>query len=303
MPEVVDIIVVNWNSGSLTMRAIEAYLNYQSPKLRCNVIIVDNASTDNSRSLFEGKLNNVIYNPTNEGFGKACNQAYEVSSAEANYILLLNPDTVSDPGVLEILVDFLNHNPEYGATGPKQVGEKGNVLRSCVRFPSFKTALFEVTGLSKVFPRYFLPAPIMMDWDHSESRDVDHVMGSYMLIRKAIVDKIGFMDESYFTYYEDVDLSKRIAEEGFKSFYNHECLIYHKGGGSGEEIKSQRLYYSLSSRSMYWRKYLGKYKALTLVIMSFLIEPFLRIIDSAIKEGKLSLAPILKAYFLHFKKL
>lgn len=303
MPEVIDIIVVNWNSGSLTMSAIEPYLHYESSKIRCNVIIVDNASTDNSKTLFDGNVSNIIYNSKNVGFGKACNQAYKSSSVDASYILLLNPDTVSNPGVLEMLIDFLGSNREYGTTGPKQITENGNVLRSCVRFPSFKTALFEVTGLSKVFPRYFLPAPIMTEWDHSESRDVDHVMGSYMLIRKSLIEKIGFMDESYFTYYEDIDLSKRIAEVGFKAFYNQACSIYHRGGGSGDNVKSQRLYYSLSSRSIYWRKYLGKYKALTLIIMSFLIEPFLRIIDSAITERKFSLPPILKAYFLYFRKL
>ena len=299
----VDIIVINWNSGLLTMKAIEPYLHYQNPEIKCNVLVVDNASTDNSKALFEGKVDNVIYNSKNEGFGKACNQAYKAISGEGDYILLLNPDTVSNPQVLLQLVQYLNNNAEYGVTGPKQVDKGGNVLQTCGRFPSFRTALFEVTGLSKIFPHYFLPAPIMTDWDHSESRDVDHVMGSYMLIRKSIIEKIGFMDESYFTYYEDIDLSKRIAGDGFKTFYNHECSIYHEGGGSGEKLKVKRLFYSLSSRSTYWRKHFPKYQALILIIISLFPEPFLRVIDSMIKEKKLNLVPIFQAYFLYFKKI
>lgn len=299
----VDIIVINWNSGLLTMRAIEPYLNYNTPKIKCSILVVDNASTDNSKTLFNGKVEKVIYNTKNEGFGKACNQAYKAISSTSQYILLLNPDTISNPQVLERLVDFLNNNPEYGVAGPKQVDKEGNVLYTCGRFPSSKTAFFEIIGLSKIFPQYFLPAPIMTDWDHSESRDVDHVMGSYMLIRKSIIEKIGFMDESYFTYYEDIDLSKRIAKEGFKTFYNHECSIFHEGGASGEKMKMQRLFYSLSSRSFYWRNHLPKYKAFTLIIFSFFTEPFLRVIDSIIKEKKLNLLPISKAYILYFKKL
>ncbi len=299
----VDIIVINWNSGLLTMRAIEPYLNYHTPKIKCSVIVVDNASTDNSKALFTDKVEKVIYNTKNEGFGKACNQAYKVISSTCQYILLLNPDTISNPQVLERLVNFLNNNPEYGVTGPKQVDKKGNVLYSCGRFPSFRTAFFELMGLSKIFPQYFLPAPIMTDWNHSESRAVDHVMGSYMLIRKSIIEKIGFMDESYFTYYEDIDLSKRIAEEGFKTFYNHECSIFHEGGGSGEKMKIQRLFYSLTSRSVYWKKNLGKTKTIFLTFISIIIEPFLRIADCLIKEKKVQLKKISRAYYLYIKTL
>lgn len=297
----VDIIVINWNSGLLTMKAIEPYLNYHNSKIKCNIIVVDNASTDNSKALFDNRINRIIYNTKNEGFGKACNQAYKESNAE--FILLLNPDTISEPLVLEGLIDFLNNNPKYGVTGPRQLDKEGNVLVTCGRFPSFKTAFFELIGLSKIFPQFFLPAPIMTDWDHSESQDVDHVMGSYMLIRKSIVEKIGFMNESYFTYYEDLDLSKRIAKAGFKTFYNHKYSIFHEGGGSGEKVKTQRLFYSLSSRSIYWKNHFKKYKACILITISFLIEPFLRVMDSIIKERKLNFIKISKAYFLYFGKI
>lgn len=297
----VDIIVINWNSGSITLRAVAPYINYTSSSICCNVIVVDNASTDDSLILFKDRISNVIVNNQNLGFGKACNQAFAMSNAD--YILLLNPDSLSEPRILEELVSFLEKNPNYGSTGPAQVNEHGNVLRTCGRFPTFKTAIFEILGLSKIFPNIFTPVPIMTDWDHMQSRDVDHVMGSYMLIRKSIIDKIGFMDDDYFVYMEDMDLSKRINNKGFKTFYNNKYSIFHEGGGSGQKLKAHRLFYSLSSRNKYWNKHLGKVSYYILTTLSIIVEPFLRLADSLIKEKKLQLRIIAKAYFMYINKL
>ncbi len=297
----VDIIIVNWNSGNLTMQAAAPYLHYKSEKICCNVIVVDNGSVDNSDQLFENRITNVIYNKSNQGFGRACNQAFVGSNGD--YILLLNPDTLSETLVLEELVEFLEKNPAYGVTGPREIDDKGGVLRTCGRFPTFKTALSEVLGLSKIFPNVFTPVPIMTDWDHSESRDVDHVIGSYMLIRKSVLDRIGFMDEKYFVYLEDFDLNKRVNDAGFKVFYNNRRSVFHEGGGTGQRMETRRLFYSMSSRRIYWRKYLGRFRSLVLTVLSIFVEPFLRIIDSLIKERKLGLKKIGKAYYLYIKKI
>ena len=297
----VDIIVVNWNSGELTLPAVSPYLNYSGSEIFCNVMLVDNASSDNSLLLFEDKIHNLIVNRENSGFGKACNQAFVGS--DADYILLLNPDTISSPQVLEKLVEFLENNPSYAVAGPAQLDDHDQVLKTCGRFPTFKTALFEVLGLSKIFPKIFTPAPIMTDWNHQESKDVDHVMGSYMLIRKSILDTIGFMDKDYFVYMEDIDLSKRIKDARFKAFYMKEQSIYHQGGGTGEKLKDYRLFYSLASRSVYWKKHFNKLSYFILLTLSFGIEPFLRMLDSLLKEKKLNYKIIRKAYLMYIHKL
>jgi GT2 family glycosyltransferase len=301
MPKKVDIIVVNWNSGKQTLKAVTPYLNFKSAVICCNVLVVDNASTDDSSQLFKGRLNNVIYNTKNEGFGKACNQAFHKSNAD--YILLLNPDTLSDPTVLENLVQFLEKNPEYAETGPQQHDHNGLVLKTCCRFPNFKRSLYEVLGLTKVFPKLFTSFLIMTDWDHLQSRDVDHVMGSYMLIRKSVIDQIGFMDDDYFVYLEDVDLSKRISNAGFRSYFNSDYSIFHESGGTGQKSETQRLFYSLTSRRIYWEKHLGKTKTFILTSFSIMVEPFLRVIDSLIKERKLGIKKIGKAYYCFIKKI
>lgn len=301
MRKAVDIIMVNWNGGEKALRAVAPYFDYKSDLLSCNIILVDNASTDNSLADLKRKINKVILNKENLGFGKACNQAFEGSTAD--YILLLNPDTRSQPHVLEKLVEFLETNPQYAIVGPGQADKNGNVLKTCGRFPTFKTTLFELSGLSKAFPRLFTPAPIMTDWDHLQSGDVDHVMGSYSLIRKPVLDKIGFMDENFFVYLEDMDLSKRARDIGYKTFYTNKYTIFHEMGGTGEEVGAYRLSYSLKARLEYWRKYFGKKRTMILLILSLTVEPVLRIIDLTIKEKKFGIRKITKAYSLYIKSM
>lgn len=296
MPVIVSIIVVNWNSGQLTVDAITPYLNYSSAFVECRLIIIDNASSDTSVSILEQLPVTLIINKNNMGFGHACNQAYPYT-AGSDYILLLNPDTKSNPDVLEKLVSFLENNPTYAVTGPAQYNGEGSLLRSCGRFPTFKTAIYEVLGLSKILPQLFTPAPLMTEWNHSYSTDVDHIMGSYMLIRKPVLEQTGFMDEIFFVYAEDIDLSKRIANAGYKSFYYKECRIFHAAGGSGNAASKMRLFYSLSARRLYWRKHLGAFATFVLTLLSVFPEPFIRLIKSP-KQ----IATIAGAYMLYFKK-
>lgn len=301
MSKKVDIIIVNWNSGVKTLHAIEPYISYESLQICCNIIIVDNASTDGSIELFKYLVSTIIANDKNMGFGKACNQAFEKCTGD--YILLLNPDTLSKPDVLEGLVDFLVKNPRYGVAGPQQTDDYGKILRTCGRFPTFKTALFDVLGLSKMFPQIFTPAPIMTDWNHLHSKEVDHIMGSYMIIRRSVLNKIGFMDENYFVYLEDVDLSKRISQAGYKTFYSTDYSIFHEGGKSGDTSTGERLFYSLSSRRIYWKKYFGRFSYTCLTVLSIMIEPALRIISNYKKKRRFEIKEICTAYVRYWKKI
>lgn len=296
MKKKVGIIVVNWNSGVLTSLAIAPYLNYKSNSIICEVIVVDNASTDDSISLLKKYPIKIIANSNNKGFGHACNQAFD--QLNTDYILLLNPDTQSSTDTLEGLTGFLDKNLNYAVTGPEQKNKNGDIIRCCGRFPTFKTALYEVLSLSKFFPKYFKPAPIMLDWDHSQSMDVDHIMGSYMLIRKNVIDIKGFMDKDYFVYWEDIDLSKRIYNKGFKSFYNNSYSILHEGGASGDKIAAIRLFYSISARRVYWAKHLGTPSKFILTLFSLTTEPLMRILKSPDQVKSIA-----RAYILYLKKI
>lgn len=296
----VDIIIVNWNSGASTLKAIEPYLP-DNCGLGVNIIVVDNASLDDSVALLQNRVDNLIVNEKNMGFAKACNQAYPLCKSE--YLLLLNPDTESSIATLQNLIKFLDVNPDYGITGPQQILANGEIAHTCCRFPTFYSALLEVTGLSKAFPKLFTPAPHMTDWNHRTSRDVDHVIGSYYLIRRSIIEGSGFMDERFFLYFEDLDFSKRVADAGYKCFYSAENKIKHISGGTGKFVTRDRLFYSFLSRRKYWQKHFGKTESLLLTLLGITVEPPLRIIHAISVYGLKSAREVCKAYLLFVSRI
>jgi hypothetical protein len=111
------------------------------------------------------------------------------------------------------------------------------------------------------------------------------------------------MDENFFVYLEDMDLSKRARDIGYKTFYTNKYTIFHEMGGTGEEVGAYRLSYSLKARLEYWRKYFGKKRTMILLILSLTVEPVLRIIDLTIKEKKFGIRKITKAYSLYIKSM
>lgn len=297
----VAVLVVNWNCGEITKSAIASYLNADTSGLSIQVIVVDNDSKDHSLEILQRLPINLIENKKNVGFGHACNQGLYLAM-NADYVLLLNPDTLSAASTLEGLVDFMESNRRIGVCGPQQLNEAGGVIRSCGRFPVFSTALWEVLSISKLLPCLFTPAPIMLDWDHLASKEVDHIMGSYMLIRKEVIDKVGFMDEDYFVYWEDIDFSKRIHLAGYYSFYNTEFKIIHEGGASGDKATAKRLFYSISARRIYWKKHFKKAPRSVLVFLSLTIEPCLRILQALLKGRFSEVQEIASAYKMYVKK-
>lgn len=299
----VAILVVNWNCGQLSAAAVAPYLSLPvDAPVRCRVIIVDNASTDDSLQFLSQLPVVLIQNQHNRGFGHACNQARE-KAQDADYLLLLNPDTESSPEVLYQLVSYLELHSQYAVAGPQQINQQHAIIRSCGRFPNTMTACWEVLSFSKLVPRVFTPAPIMIDWNHQTDRDVDHIMGSYMLIRHAAIPDSGFMDPDYFVYWEDIDLSRRMANLGYKSRYLASIQILHEGGASGDVASARRLYYSISARRKYWRKHLGVQSMFLLSLISLTAEPVLRIIQVLLRRQLHSIKPILQAYSQYYREV
>jgi GT2 family glycosyltransferase len=265
------------------------------------VIILDNASTDDSLNILSQKADLFIQNAQNLGFGKAVNKGME--EGKGKYVLLLNPDTKSSFQVLEKLVEKIEANPLCASIGPQQRDENDKILRTCGRFPNFLTSLYDLIGLSKLVPGIFKPAPIMFDWDHKTSRIVDHVMGSYMLLRRSALEQTGYFDDDYFVYYEDLDLSIRLKKMGYYSYFDSSVSIQHEGGGSGQSVKAKRLFYSIDARRIYWKKHLNSVSFLFLVFISFIAEPGLRLFSTLFGKDKANVFEIIKAYKLYLKSI
>jgi N-acetylglucosaminyl-diphospho-decaprenol L-rhamnosyltransferase len=298
----VDIILVNWNGGEQLEKAIKPLLPPAvSSSLDIKIIISDNGSTDNSLDLVSSLPVVIIKNGQNLGFGAACNRVLPLCTGE--FVLLLNVDTETTLQVIEHLVEKISESEKYGTIGPRQTNAEGKTHRSCGRFPNFLNSIWELTGLSKTFPYLFTPSPIMSDWKHNCSREVDHVIGSCMLIRRSIINTIGFMDENFFVYLEDLDFSKRVTIAGYKNFYFHDVAIYHKGGGLSNKAMAKRLYYSLSSKKYYWKKYFGSFSYYALVGMALTIEPFIRVSVAALTFRKDVVKDTITAYRYLFKEI
>lgn len=296
----IDIIIVNWNAGVLLSNAVNSIINSNFKDYF--IYVVDNGSTDNSLDLLpKNNRIEIIANNYNLGFGAACNQA--ISRGNSKYVLLLNPDTLVFEDTLGKSIDFMEHHGEISVMGCKHLDENRNIRPSCSRFPNFITSLYDIVGLSKIFPNCFKPSTIMKDWDHNTSGYVDQVMGAFMFIRREIFENIGLFDERFFVYYEDMDLSKRIVGANGKIYYNSEISIYHEGCGTSKAVKDIRLFYSLRSKLLYYKKHFNNYEYRILFVLVFSVEFISRQLQAIIHFSLNSIKNIIYAYkklFVYF---
>lgn len=297
----IDIIIVNWNAGDQLKECIGSIEQFGGEYVK-KVVIVDNGSSDDSMQGID-KSNvaiEIIYNHENNGFGRACNQAINICNSK--YILLLNPDTRLFENSIILPLSFLENdkNEDVGTCGIQLVDERGNIARSCARFPKARNVFYKMLGLSKLFPQLF-PGIIMEEWDHKESQEVDHVIGAFFLVRRKVIDQIGGFDECFFVYLEDLDFSLRAYNAGWRCYYIAEVKAYHKGGGTSEQVKTQRLFYSLNSRILFGYKHFGVIIGMILHFVTLFLEPQVRIMSAISRRSVLELKQIIKAFGLLWK--
>ena len=205
-----------------------------STNLDIEVFVVDNNSADGSVEMVKAKFPTVklIINELNVGFSKANNQAIEKATGE--YILLLNPDTVIEVDTLDKCVNFMNAHPQGGGLGVKMIDGKGDFLAESKRgFPTPWVAFYKIFGLAKLFPKSKKFGHYHLGYlDKNKTHEVEVLSGAFMVLRKSVLDKIGVLDEDYFMYGEDIDLSYRIIKNGYKNYYFSDTRIIHYKGES-----------------------------------------------------------------------
>ncbi len=291
----VDVVIVNWNSGEMLLQCINTLLLPSNLAQLNKVFIIDNNSADNSIALLPPNDKIVILrNQQNLGFSKACNQGFKL--ANAPFVLLLNPDTRLFDTTLSDCIQFMQSNIDVDIAGCKLLNEDGSTAISCARFPTVLHMCYDSIGLAKIAPRIFTPSNLMTDWNHSESRFVDQVMGAFMFIRKEVFQKLGYFDERFFVYFEELDFSKRLAELGGKSYYTHSAKAYHVGGGTTHRVKAFRLYLNLKSRLQYAKKHFSFLGYMLVAFCTFFIEPFSRLLFLMIKGDFIGIGQLLQAY-------
>ncbi len=293
----VDIIIVNWNSGDYLQKCINSIFINDNEKFVGSVFIIDNNSTDNSlEKICPSCRIKIIRNNENRGFSKACNQGFKLSTAV--YVLLLNPDAQLLNNTLEECISFMEENKRADILGCSLLDDNGNITFSCSRFPTPIRYFFDATGLSKIAPKIFTPALLMTDWDHNDSRNVDQVMGAFMFMRLSIFEKLGYFDERFFVYYEELDFSKRVVDSGGSIYFNSDIKAIHSGGGTTANVKAYRLFLNIRSRLQYAKKHFS-FGGYSLVwFCAYFIESFSRNIFLLICGNFKEMKEVFKSYKL-----
>lgn len=252
----ISIVIVNFKVADYLKRTL---LSLREADLynRSEVIVVDNASHDDSRGLITAEFPEVTWVglKNNIGFGKACNVG--AKSGRGEFLLFLNPDTLVSKNTLQTCVDFFGSHPGAGVMGPKILNADGTLQAGCRRsFPSPLVAFYRLAGLSRLFPnsrrfgRYNLTF-----LDPGALSEVDAVSGSFMFVLSRLFHDIGGFDETFFMYGEDLDLCCRIKDRGYSVWYNPATTIIHfKGRSAAKRMwKSRRAFYE--AMILFSRKY------------------------------------------------
>ncbi len=241
-----SVVIVSYRVKYFLELALQS-VRRASKNIPTQVFVVDNNSSDGSVEFIREKFPDVklIENTENLGFAKANNQAIRLATGE--YILLLNPDTVVQENTFEKCLQFMDSHPEAGALGVKMLDGKGNFLPESKRaLPVPSVAFWKMTGMSSLFPKSKLFARYHLGFlNENENHGVEVLAGAFMLIRKNVLDKTGLLDEDYFMYGEDIDLSYRITKAGYKNFYFSETSIIHYKGESTKKgsLNYVRMFY------------------------------------------------------------
>jgi GT2 family glycosyltransferase len=296
----VDVVVVNWNSGHQLKACVQSVLS-NAPADFSKITVVDNGSFDGSANFSSDcPPIELIQTGANLGFGRACNLGAVGGSAE--FLLFLNPDAGLCEGTLQKALAFMRSpsNARTGICGVQLTDAFGRVARSCARFPSVSGFLSRAIGLDRVVPR---SSHMMTDWNHSSTRTVDHVMGAFFLVRRSLFEKLGGFDEQFFVYLEDVDFSRRAFLAGWKSVYLADAQAFHAGGGTSNQVKAARLFYSLRSRLLYANKHFSKPGAALVMLFTLGLEPVSRLALALAQRSLKSLRETLAAYGLLWRWL
>ncbi len=254
-----SIVIVNYNVKYFLEQCLLSIKMSVLP-FPTEIFVVDNASSDDSVSYLKPKFPDVkfIENATNAGFSTANNMA--VKQASGDYILLLNPDTVLGEYVLQNVFRVMEANPDIGACGVKMINGRGEFLPESKRgFPTPWASFCKIFGLSKLFPRTKNFDKYNLGYlNDNEAHYIDILSGAFMFIRKLALDKTGLLDETFFMYGEDIDLSYRITKAGFKNYYLPETIIHYKGESTDKSgIRYVKTFYE--AMSIFYKKHFGSH--------------------------------------------
>lgn len=257
-----SIIIVNYNVAHFLEQALHSVYKALN-NIEAEVFVVDNNSVDQSLEMLAAKFPQVrvIANKENVGFARANNQAIRESTGE--YVLLLNPDTLVEEDTFDKCLAFMDATPDAGGLGVKMVNGQGEFLPESKRgIPFPAVAFYKLFGLSKLFPNSQKFGSYHLTYlDNDEIHSVEVLSGAFMLMRKKALDEVGLLDEDYFMYGEDIDLSYRILKGGYKNYYFPKTRIIHYKGESTKKGSLNYVHVFYKAMQIFAQKHFSKNNA------------------------------------------
>lgn len=260
-----SVIVVSFNTCALLQRCL-SQLDHACADLPVEIIVVDNASWDGSADMVAETFPHIklIRAPHNLGFAAANNLGWQ--QAQGDYLVLLNPDAFIEADTLRTALQRMQAHPDVALAGGLLLGRDGQPEPSARLFPSPLNDLLSLTGLADRFPRSRFFGRFNRSWaDPRQAADVDWVPGAFCVIRQSVLRAVGFFDERFFLYYEEVDLCRRIKAAGHRVCYWPDLQITHFGGESSRTLTGQNFsghgrqltLWRMRSMLLYYRKHHG----------------------------------------------
>ena len=269
----ISIVIVSYNVAEYLDRCLESIR--KEMRRQHEIIVVDNGSSDDSLLVVKAKhpRSIIIQNGQNRGFAAANNQGFQKASGK--YVFLLNPDTLVLEGSVDKLADFMDWHPEIGISGPRNLNPDGSLQMNCHHFPTLTGVLWDYLQFRRYFPRSrIFGREHMTYWDYDDTREVDWITGSSLMIRKEILNELGGLDEGFFMYSEECDLCYRARKAGWMTAFIPEAAIIHFGGQSALAEKEFNLQdrmileHFFQSRYYFFRKHYGRLREVGLKIIT-----------------------------------
>jgi len=248
------IVVVSYNTAFHLRRCLLSLKKNPLTRGSSVVVVVDNASTDGSpqmvRQKFPGAF--LIENDENLGFAKGCNQGIE--AIDAKYYLLFNSDAAAMGNALDVILSFVDANPDIGAAGGLTFTEDGNIQPSTLVYPNYWNLLFSRASLLSKIP--------VFRWKMSELRkvpddvtDVEALAGGFLILRAEALNEVGLLDERFFIYLEDIDICRRLRKNEWRVVFNPSARILHSWGASSSKTRVKAFWWHHMSMLKYFQKH------------------------------------------------
>ncbi|WP_319502264.1 glycosyltransferase [uncultured Draconibacterium sp.] len=295
----ISIVIVNYNVKYFLEQCLHS-IEKALQNVQGEVFVVDNNSVDGSAQLITEKFPTItfIQNTENLGFSRANNQA--IRKANGKYVLLLNPDTVVEEDTFEKVISFMETHPDAGGLGVKMIDGKGVFLPESKRgLPTPWVAFYKIFGLSKLFPKSRKFGKYHLSYlSRDEVQEIDVLAGAFMLLRKSVLDKVGLLDESFFMYGEDIDLSYRIQKGGYKNYYYPETTIIHYKGESTKKGSLNYVKVFYNAMIIFAHKHFSESKASVFALLIHLAIYFRALLSAAKRVLQKIYIPVVDALLI-----